>query len=147
MTWSCRTLGACAIVLASTVSAAAQNNPQPPLPSPSPPLPAPAGGVRAESPPNTGNASAATPATDAPAESVTFPYTGPITELPEGAMLPLPHAAGLEAESLPAELEEDILQPPLEVRWGPTPVSQVNFLMDYLRLRDLFGDTGIRSFG
>jgi hypothetical protein len=30
---------------------------------------------------------------------------------------------------------------------GPTPVSEVNFLMDYLGLRDLFGDTGIRAFG
>jgi hypothetical protein len=53
----------------------------------------------------------------------------------------------LEAESLPGELEEDIAQPPLEVQWGPTPVSQTNFLMDYLRLRDLFGNTGIRTFG
>ena len=57
------------------------------------------------------------------------------------------HGTGLEAESLPAELEEDIAQLPREILWGPTPVSQVNFLMDYLRLRDLFGDTGIRSFG
>jgi hypothetical protein len=57
------------------------------------------------------------------------------------------HGTGLEAESLPAELEEDIAQLPVDVQWGPTPVSQVNFLMDYLGLRNLFGDTGIRSFG
>ena len=55
-------------------------------------------------------------------------------------------SAGLEAESLPGELTEDIAEPP-DFRLGPTPVSEVNFLMDYLRLRELFGDTGIRSFG
>ena len=54
---------------------------------------------------------------------------------------------GLEAESLPGELTEDIAEPP-DFRLGPTPVSEVNFLMDYLRLREpLLGDTGIRSFG
>jgi hypothetical protein len=57
------------------------------------------------------------------------------------------HGTGIQAESLPAELEEEIAQPSQDIQWGPTPVAQVNFLMDYLRLRDLFGDTGIRSFG
>jgi Putative beta-barrel porin-2, OmpL-like. bbp2 len=56
-------------------------------------------------------------------------------------------STGLEAESLPGELQEDIAQEPSTIRWGPTPVSQTNFLMDYLRLGDLFDDTGIRSFG
>src|SRR5262249_60651031 len=53
---------------------------------------------------------------------------------------------GREAESLPAELSEDI-EAPSGFRLGPTPVSEVNFLMDYLRLGDLFGDTGFRTFG
>ncbi len=30
---------------------------------------------------------------------------------------------------------------------GPTPVSDVNILMDNLGLRGLFGDSGIRTFG
>ena len=67
-----------------------------------------------------------------------------------GAVVPGPAPArassGLEAESLPGELTEDIDQIH-DFRFGPTAVSDVNFLMDYLRLRDLFGDTGIRSFG
>jgi hypothetical protein len=112
--------------------------------------------VEAGSPPNTANTTAATPATDVAAESppgaaaptLMAPYTGPVAELPAEAAVPAPrHGTGLEAESLPAEWEEDIYQPAQDVLWGPTPVSQVNFLMDYLRLRDLFGDTGIRTFG
>jgi hypothetical protein len=66
-------------------------------------------------------------------------------EIPQpGAMIPQPGAAapgptqprasaGLEAESLPGELTEDIAEPP-DFRLGPTPVSEVNlvnFLMDY----------------
>jgi hypothetical protein len=55
-------------------------------------------------------------------------------------------SSGLEAESLPAEISENVTAPS-DFRLGPTPVSEVNFLMDYLRLRDLFGDTGFRAFG
>jgi hypothetical protein len=53
---------------------------------------------------------------------------------------------GIEAESLPGELLEDIAGA-TPTRLGPTPVSEVNFMMDYLGLRNLFGDTGIRTFG
>jgi hypothetical protein len=63
-----------------------------------------------------------------------------------GSRTPTP-STGLELESLPGQLQEDIDQPPPAPRLGPTPVSQVNFLMDYLCLRTLFGDTGIRAFG
>jgi len=75
----------------------------------------------------------------------------PAQEMPQPVAVapgPRPRTAstGLEAESLPGELTEDIAEPP-DFRLGPTPVSEVNFLMDYLRLRELFGDTGIRSFG
>jgi hypothetical protein len=55
-------------------------------------------------------------------------------------------STGLEPESRPAEISEAIDEPH-EFRLGPTPVSDVNFLMDYLRLRDFFGDSGIRTFG
>lgn len=54
--------------------------------------------------------------------------------------------SGLEAQSLPGELEEDIYQAPA-YRLGPTPVSDVKFLMDTLGLGTLFGDSGIRTFG
>jgi hypothetical protein len=56
-------------------------------------------------------------------------------------------SSGLEAESLPGEMTEDIYQAPDDFRLGPTPVSDVNFMMDVLGFRDLFGDTGIRTFG
>jgi hypothetical protein len=55
---------------------------------------------------------------------------------------------GLEPESLPAELAEDLdVNASEEFRLGAKPVAEVNILMDGLRLRDLFGDTGIRTFG
>jgi hypothetical protein len=54
---------------------------------------------------------------------------------------------GLEAESLPAEIAENIGNIPAPSRLGPTPVSDVNILMDNFRLRRLYGDSGIRSFG
>jgi hypothetical protein len=80
-----------------------------------------------------------------------FPEDGPdlgaaqLTLFP-GTNRPTP-AAGLELESLPGQLQEDIDQPAPVVRFGPTPVSEVNFLMDYLRLGEFFGDSGIRTLG
>jgi hypothetical protein len=59
---------------------------------------------------------------------------------------PAEASTGLESESLPAEISENV-QAPSGFRFGPTPVSEVNFLMDYLGLRNLFGDTGFRTFG
>jgi hypothetical protein len=60
---------------------------------------------------------------------------------------PGPEAStGLEPESLPAMISENIVAPP-EFRLGPTHVSEVNILMDDLGLRRLFGDSGIRAFG
>lgn len=55
--------------------------------------------------------------------------------------------AGLEPESLPAELAEDIYRAPSQFRFGPTPVSEVNLLSDFLRIRDIFSDREIRTFG
>ena len=58
-----------------------------------------------------------------------------------------PPGSGLQAESLPGELAEDIAPAPAEASLGPTPVSDVRFLMDTLGLKNLFGDSGIRTFG
>ena len=55
---------------------------------------------------------------------------------------------GLEAESLPGELTEDISG--ADVRrsgWARRPVSEVRFLMDTLGIANLVGDSGIRTFG
>lgn len=60
---------------------------------------------------------------------------------------PAESSTGLEPESLPAEISENISQTPSGFRLGATPVSEVDFLMDVLGLRYLFGDTGIRAFG
>ena len=58
-------------------------------------------------------------------------------------------SSGLEAESLPREISEDIYQPtpPASPRYGPTPVSDVRFLMDNLGAENLFRDSHIRTFG
>jgi hypothetical protein len=57
------------------------------------------------------------------------------------------NATGLEAESLPAELAEDVDQAPIGRPFGPMPVSDVQFLMKRLGLENLFGDSRIRTFG
>ena len=53
---------------------------------------------------------------------------------------------GLEPESLPGELAEDIARPS-GPRLGPTPVMDVRFLMDQMGFANLFGGSGIRTFG
>ncbi|WP_435007891.1 outer membrane beta-barrel protein [Tundrisphaera lichenicola] len=55
--------------------------------------------------------------------------------------------AGLEPESLPRELAEDIYQGANTPKLGPTAVSDVRFLMDRLGLENLLGESRIRSFG
>ena len=47
-----------------------------------------------------------------------------------------PYERGLEGESRPAENEEDLATGRVVPRFGATPVSDVNFLMDYLRIRE-----------
>ena len=57
-------------------------------------------------------------------------------------------SSGLEAESLPGELAEDMASPsPAGPKLGPTPVSDVRFLMDNLGLARLLDGYGIRTFG
>lgn len=80
-----------------------------------------------------------------PASSGSYSDAGEILNVPNRTAPT--HGAGLEAESLPAELEEDISQPLGDVPWGPTPMTQASFLADLLGLGDPFADTGIRTFG
>lgn len=54
---------------------------------------------------------------------------------------------GLEAESLPGELSEDIYQDVDDFRFGPTPVSDVRILMDRFGLGSILSDRGMRTFG
>jgi hypothetical protein len=51
--------------------------------------------------------------------------------------------AGAEPESRPAERSEEAPAPKL----GPTPVEDVGFLMNNLGLKNVFGDSGIRTYG
>ncbi|MFO0879867.1 MAG: outer membrane beta-barrel protein [Gemmataceae bacterium] len=91
------------------------------------------------------------PITNVPA--ITFPAANPQLSGPSsfGPTTPFERAtrraSGLEPESLPGELREDVASGPGEPRLGATPVSDVRLLMDGLGLADLFGDSGIRMFG
>jgi hypothetical protein len=54
---------------------------------------------------------------------------------------------GLEAESLPAEISEDVYQAFPVPRLGPTPVANVRLLMNLLRLQPVEEWCNIRTFG
>jgi hypothetical protein len=84
-------------------------------------------------------------AQEIPQPAQVIPQPGMVAPPPEPRANP--YEVQLEAQSLPAEIEEDLATGPVKNRFGATPVADVNFLMDYLRFRDLFGDTGIRTFG
>lgn len=58
-----------------------------------------------------------------------------------------PRNTGLDSHSLPAEIEEVLTGVPSIGRRGPTAVSDVRFLMDNLGFAQLFGESGIRTFG
>jgi hypothetical protein len=127
-------MGLLALLVAAT-AAAAQEAAQPPADAPAdmpPALPA----AMPETPP------AAMP----PARPVAVPPARPVARPATPDPGPAEASTGLEPESLPAEISENI-QAPSGFRFGPTPVSEVNILMDYLGLRGLFGDSGIRTFG
>lgn len=73
--------------------------------------------------------------------------TAPI-QIPAALAEPaLPQRSGFDTASLPAELAEELSTTPTIPRLGPTPVSDVRFLMDRLGGSRLFGDSGIRVFG
>lgn len=67
--------------------------------------------------------------------------------LPGAPAAPARRVGGLEAESLPGELSEDDVLAIPPFRFGATPVSDVNLLMDALGLRDRLGASRIRAFG
>ncbi|WZO97401.1 outer membrane beta-barrel protein [Isosphaeraceae bacterium EP7] len=60
---------------------------------------------------------------------------------------PANYASGLQAESLPGELSEDIDGALPGTPLGPTPVADVRFLMDNLGFKNLVGESRIRTFG
>jgi hypothetical protein len=111
--------------------------PRPFIPQPVPPLPQP------------------DPAVPQPVQEVAQPVQEipqPVQEVPQPGAEPAgppPTSAGygLEAESLPGEMTEDIAGASGALRLGPTPVSQVRILMDTLGAASLLGDSGIRTFG
>ena len=129
MKWRTLIGSALASLLVATLNAAAQEVPQP-----SPAIPAPC------------------PFVPQPAQDVPQPFVQPEAEFVQPgtdatAGSPASAGYGLEAESLPGELTEDISGGIGGVRLGPTPVSQVRILMDTLGVGNLFGDSGIRTFG
>ncbi len=69
----------------------------------------------------------------------------PPTEVPGPS--PSSAGSGLEAESLPGEITEDVVGGTAGLRLGPTPVSEVRLMMDYLGLGNWLDDYGVRTFG
>ena len=118
--WKSRLGGALAALLVSAVTADAQEIPQPApaVPQPAPAVPQPAPAVPQPAP------ETAQPGTETAQPGTENPQVG--TDLPQpGTANPGPETAnpgyGLEAESLPGELQEDIAQPPALTRSGRPP--------------------------
>ena len=125
------------LVGGSAVKAQQIPPPRPFVPDTMPPLPQP--GV-----------SIVQPVQDAPpaAEIVASPVPDMAqTGADANAQPPSNSGYGLEAESLPGELTEDIGGAARGTRLGPTPVSDVRLLMDILGVENWVGDSGIRTFG
>ncbi len=127
-----------AILVASTV-AFAQNPPMPSAATPGVEPPAPISATDVSSVPRALIYYDDTPVAENPAT------TQPRLDAPDAPLIR--DGSGLEPESLPGELAEDIRQTRSAINLGPTPVADVQFLMDRLGLADRFGDFGIRSFG
>jgi hypothetical protein len=138
MKWKSLAAGVLATMLVGAVVADAQEipPPRPFVPQPTPPLPQP-------------TVPMTQPAAEIPQPGQELPP--PAEEIPQpvaGAPVPPPLNAGsgLEAESLPGELVEDISGAVAAPRLGPTPITNVRILMDYLGVADLVGDSGIRTY-
>ena len=160
MKWISLLCGGPAALLASAAAGYAQDIPtsRPAIPPPRPFVAQPIPPVPQPVPPVAQPPQEATqPVQEIPQPAQELPQ--PMQEVPQpvqeilqpgfGLAAPQPtgYGSGLEAESLPGELTEDITGGAESLRFGATPVSQVNFLMQYLRFADLFGNTGIRTFG
>jgi hypothetical protein len=78
------------------------------------------------------------PSAPIPVIQAQAPAAGPEAAAPSAA------APALEPESRPGERAEEA---PAAPKLGPTPVEDVKFLMDGLGLKNLFGDSGIRTYG
>jgi len=141
MKWSYLVSGGLAALFAGAVAVDAQEMPQPrpPIPQPRPFVP--------QQPVQEG----AQPAQEAPPPAQEATQPGQENPQQPGTdadgRQPASAGYGLEAESLPGELAEDISAATDSIRFGPTPVSQVRFLMDTLGVGSLFGNSGIRTFG
>jgi len=133
MKWSHPVIGGLAALFVGAVAADAQEIPQP-RPAIPPPRPFVAQPVQEVPQP-------AQEVTQPAEENPQQPGTDPDGRQPASA------GYGLEAESLPGELSEDISGASGSLRLGPTPVSDVRFLMDTLGVGSLLGDSGIRTFG
>ncbi len=133
-------LGAALVVfLLGAVAVAAQEVPllRPPMPQPQPPIAQPEQAI----PQPTEEAAqpgqvVVQPDQEVPSPAADAPVTPPTTA-----------GTGLEAESLPGELVEDISGATSSLRLGPTPVSQVGLLRGFFDPDNWFSANGIRTFG
>jgi hypothetical protein len=124
------------LVMAGTARAQEVPQPRPAIPPPRPFVPQPAQEVPQPA-----------PEVPQPAQEVLPPGEGvpPLTDL--AGPPPSSYGYGLESESLPGELTEDIAGASDALRLGPTSVSQVRTLMDVLGLANWLDGPGIRTFG
>jgi hypothetical protein len=135
------------LLLVMATSAIAQQipPPRPYAPAPSPTMP----GSESEAQPPIADPALDAPSPVPPGTFVTSPVqavAAPVEEPPG-----LQAASGLEPESLPGELTEDISQAASTLRLGATPVSQVQILGGFFRgfagPDNWFTENGIRTFG
>lgn len=93
------------------------------------------------------------PGTDGPLLDYPTDLTNPQPFETDPNNLATPQTNGIyrEPESLPAEINEEIFKSPSmtpsERKFGPTPVSSVGLLQNLPTIQNLFGDSGIKTFG
>jgi hypothetical protein len=125
------------LVGAVTIAAQEVPLPRPAIPQPQPAIPQPEQEVPRPTPEIT--------QPDQEAPQLVQEGLPPATAAP--APPPVTAGTGLEAESLPGELAEDISQATSSLRMGPTPASQVGLLRGIFEQDNWFSANGIRAFG
>lgn len=76
------------------------------------------------------------------------PYAVPGAAAAAAENRPYAGGSGLEPESLPGELAEELFPTaPEEFRFGPTPVSEVGILRELFGMSDFLESRGLRTFG